>query len=40
MKHITTRFKKFAPRFGAEIGTAFRDILVDVVSETVKKISF
>lgn len=33
----TTRFKKFAPKFGTEIGTAFKDILVDVVSETVKK---
>ncbi|MEY8351236.1 DUF2321 domain-containing protein [Bacillus cereus] len=33
----TTRFKKFASKFGTEMGTAFKEILVDVVSETVKR---
>ncbi|MEC3471246.1 DUF2321 domain-containing protein [Bacillus tropicus] len=33
----TTRFKKNATKFGAGIGNAFRDILVDVVSESAKK---
>lgn len=33
----TTRFKKIATKFGAGIGTAFRDILVDVASESAKK---
>lgn len=33
----TTRFKKTATKFGAGIGNAFRDILVDVVSESAKK---
>ncbi|PEP86081.1 DUF2321 domain-containing protein [Bacillus pseudomycoides] len=34
----TTRFKKIATKFGAGIGNAFRDILVDVASESAKKI--
>ncbi|MEI4623850.1 DUF2321 domain-containing protein [Bacillus pfraonensis] len=33
----TTRFKKLASKFKTEIGTAFKDILVDVVSGIVKK---
>ncbi|RAN86891.1 hypothetical protein B5P41_26760 [Bacillus sp. SRB_28] len=33
----TTRFKKLATKFGSGIGNAFREILVDVVSESVKK---
>ncbi|HHY2677524.1 TPA: DUF2321 domain-containing protein [Bacillus toyonensis] len=33
----TTRFKKLATKFGSGIGTAFKDILIDVVSEGVKK---
>ncbi|WP_318582892.1 DUF2321 domain-containing protein [Bacillus paranthracis] len=33
----TTRFKKIATKFGAGIGNAFRDILVDVASESAKK---
>ncbi|PGF06488.1 hypothetical protein COM59_24210 [Bacillus pseudomycoides] len=33
----TTRFKKLATKFSSGIGNAFREILVDVVSESVKK---
>ena len=31
------RFKKYAAKGGKEIGRSFRDILVEIVSETVKK---
>jgi hypothetical protein len=31
------RFKKFAARGGKDVVSAMRDILIDVVSETVKK---
>ncbi|CAM4059525.1 DUF2321 domain-containing protein [Bacillus albus] len=33
----TTRFKKMTTKFGPGIATGFKDILVDLVSETVKK---
>lgn len=33
----TTRFKRLVSKTGPEIATGFKDILVDVVSESVKK---
>ena len=33
----TTRVKKLLPKIGKQFGEAFRDILVDIASETAKK---
>ncbi len=32
------RFKKLLPKIGQQVGSAFRDLLVDIASETAKKV--